>query len=327
MKKNCDAITVKDLAEMCGVSRGTVDRALNNRGGISEATKKLILDTVKEHNFIKNQNAQSLSKGHTPLIGVILFSLDNEFFSTLATSIEKEAFVLGYSMIVMLSGYSREKELECIEKMTAMNVTGLIVCSVMNDSAPYEKLISRGISVVSLLNRVEGLPFVGIDDFAAMYEGTRYVISCGYKKLYYISPVLSKGGTQNIGAQYLRYQGFKKAIENDGKSKVDYYVIDNYVDYNQKLPKLRNESDCAVICSSDSYTIKCISLLGGTKVGIMGFDRLKTLEILYPMQSGVQCPTEKIGSRAVQFLLSVNDPGNTETNIILPFKIMYGNSV
>jgi LacI family transcriptional regulator len=107
VRKKKTVITIKDLARICGVSRGTVDRALNNRGGINEETRRLILETAETYNYIKNQSAAALSAGKSPLLGVILFSLDNEFFSTIVSSIEKNARKFGYSVLVMLSGYDR----------------------------------------------------------------------------------------------------------------------------------------------------------------------------------------------------------------------------
>ena len=98
-----DKITSDKLARLCGVSQGTVDRALNNRPGISPKTKQKILQTAKEHGFIKNQYASSLSRGTSNLIGVVMLNLKNEFFSQLLTSIESTARSFGYTTAIMLS--------------------------------------------------------------------------------------------------------------------------------------------------------------------------------------------------------------------------------
>ncbi|MBE6611106.1 MAG: LacI family DNA-binding transcriptional regulator, partial [Ruminococcaceae bacterium] len=52
-------ITVKDLARICGVSIGTVDRALNGRARINPETKKKILDAAEEYGYIKNEFAHT----------------------------------------------------------------------------------------------------------------------------------------------------------------------------------------------------------------------------------------------------------------------------
>ena len=45
------AVTVKQIAELANVSRGTVDRVLNNRSGVSEATRQKVLKIAEEQNI------------------------------------------------------------------------------------------------------------------------------------------------------------------------------------------------------------------------------------------------------------------------------------
>lgn len=66
------SITTKDIAKLAGVSRGTVDRALNNRGQIAEAVKDNILRIAKEHGYVKNVFASSLAKREKTLVLVVL---------------------------------------------------------------------------------------------------------------------------------------------------------------------------------------------------------------------------------------------------------------
>lgn len=56
---------IKDIAKQAGVSAGTVDRVLHNRGEVAEATREKILNIVKEHNYHPNLIARALtSKKH-----------------------------------------------------------------------------------------------------------------------------------------------------------------------------------------------------------------------------------------------------------------------
>lgn len=57
------SVSIKEIARMCGVSEGTVDRALNNRSGIKEETKKRILETAEKMNYHPNHLAKSLATG------------------------------------------------------------------------------------------------------------------------------------------------------------------------------------------------------------------------------------------------------------------------
>ena len=313
-------ITVKDLARLCGVSIGTVDRAINNRGGINPETKKKILDTAAEYGFVKNLNAISLSLGKPNLIGVIITNLKNEFLTTLLTAIESEASARGYSTLIMLSNYSPESERECAERMRSMNIAGLIVLPVISDPGYYLNIVRTGIPVVTVGNRIEGIPFVGIDDFGAMKRGTEFVLSRGYRRLYYVAPLLEKAGRQNISAQTMRRDGFLAAA-----SGVEYSLVDNYSAYDELLSSLQSgslgsdEKRTALICPSDAYTIDCLPLVGD-RVGIMGFDRLPMIGRLIPELAGIVYPTADIGKAAVASLLG-------EPAKIFPFELFPGETV
>ena len=151
--------------------------------------------------------------GSSNLIGVIIFNLKNEFPSALLTSIEAEASRRGYSTLIMLSNYSEKTERDCVTRMRSMNVAGIIAMSVVTDSGYYESLIHGGTRIVAVGNRIVGdIPYVGIDDRAAMRASTEYVLARGYERLVYVAPLLEKAATQNIGAQSERFSGFLDAI-------------------------------------------------------------------------------------------------------------------
>ena len=116
-------ITTSMLAKICGVSQGTVDRALNNRPGISEKTKENIINTAKEYGYRKNEE-------NNRQIGIVVFNLNNEYFSGLITDIEFALRKIGYSTVVKFTHYSKQYEIKCINNLYNMGVEGIILCPV-----------------------------------------------------------------------------------------------------------------------------------------------------------------------------------------------------
>ena len=88
--------TIKELAKACGVSEGTVDRAVNNRSGIKESTKKRILEMAEQMDYRPNHLAKSLATGITKTLGIVSVDLSNNFFALLVESIEQTAREHGY---------------------------------------------------------------------------------------------------------------------------------------------------------------------------------------------------------------------------------------
>ncbi len=207
-------ITTSQIAKICNVSQGTVDRALNNRHGIKAETKQKILDVARQYGY--REYVSTSADEIVGQIGVIVFNLNNEYFSDLITEAEY-ALREGLGTIVMMSHYDKQYEIECIRNLYNMGVKGIILCSV-NSGAEFENYLNLfDIPIVAVGNRVKSLPYVGIDDFASMKEMTQKVLNDNPENIIYFSPSLNY---PDATAQRLRYEGFLSAV---GKAK--YLVV------------------------------------------------------------------------------------------------------
>ena len=70
-------ITTSELSKICGVSQGTVDRALNNRSDISAETKRMIINVAKQYGYREYVDSNSDNK-IIGQVGIIVFNLNNE---------------------------------------------------------------------------------------------------------------------------------------------------------------------------------------------------------------------------------------------------------
>ena len=77
------AITLNQIAEICGVSRGTVDRALHNKGNVRPAVAERIKAVANEYGYTPNRAGLALSRASHPIrIGVIIISVQTDRKST-----------------------------------------------------------------------------------------------------------------------------------------------------------------------------------------------------------------------------------------------------
>ncbi|HKG04883.1 MAG TPA: LacI family DNA-binding transcriptional regulator, partial [Pedobacter sp.] len=79
--KNQKRTTIYDIARKLNLNASSVSRALSNTSKVSEATKKLILDTAKEMNYQPNSLASNLRRGSNRTIGVIVPRINQNFFA------------------------------------------------------------------------------------------------------------------------------------------------------------------------------------------------------------------------------------------------------
>ncbi|MGN0468961.1 MAG: LacI family DNA-binding transcriptional regulator [Acutalibacteraceae bacterium] len=165
-------ITVKEIAALAGVSRGTVDRALKNRPGINEETKKRILEIAEQYNYKPNIIGKALVYSGKPIhIAVILNSIGNPFFDDVKSGIFAAAEEFGsYGFQITLSefkGYDAENLLRLLDNLPD-DVSNIILTPIW-DKRVEEKLRSlqdRIKNIIMLSGAVEGLEnsvYVGCD--------------------------------------------------------------------------------------------------------------------------------------------------------------------
>lgn len=82
--------TIKEIAELAGVSRGTVDRVLNNRGAVNPKTARKVLEIAQALDYKPNRAGIVLAAQKKNLkIGVILFDTGNPFFNDVIEGVNK----------------------------------------------------------------------------------------------------------------------------------------------------------------------------------------------------------------------------------------------
>lgn len=168
-------MTSKELASLAGVSRGTIDRVLNNRGGVNPATKERILALVEQTGYQKNSVGSALSsqKNHIR-IGVILNGDGNMFFNDVLSGVNEQAKHLisfGCEVRVESVKATPKQQLHSIQVLLDWGMHGLII-SPCNDSQVADCINSliaeRGIPVITVNTDIESsgrLCYVGSDFF------------------------------------------------------------------------------------------------------------------------------------------------------------------
>ena len=97
--------TIKDVAERAGVTVTTVSRILNNRGSISENTRKKVYAIMEELNYQPNELARALFRKKSNIIGLIIPNVSHPFFAELSNYIESYAYKNGYKVFFVLTSY------------------------------------------------------------------------------------------------------------------------------------------------------------------------------------------------------------------------------
>ncbi|TDF95153.1 LacI family DNA-binding transcriptional regulator [Paenibacillus piri] len=327
------SITIKEIAELCGVSHGTVDRALNDRPGISLKTKEKILKVAADLNYQPDFLARSLAKGTTKTIGLVLFDLYNRSFSQLTNSIEMESRQREYFVNLLLTDKSFETEKQAIEHLVNRKVDGIILFPI-NQGADFEQYLKRfNVPIVTICNKLSDYwSYIGIDDRSAMSDAVQYVIDKGYQRIVYICPPLAYHGVSNIYTQEKRLEGLLEGMRLKNFAEEPIIVTDKH--YIRALDNIDLKlKRTAIICSCDQYALETMNYLKDKgiripdDIGLLGFDNIDVLKYITPKLTTVHYNVEQMGKLAVDVLLEQIDKSAVTSPPLIEYKIIEGESL
>src|SRR5450432_1113460 len=201
------ATTMKDIARDLGVSVVTVSKVLRNHSDISAATRKRVLQRMKELNYQPNPAARTLVTGRTNLIGLIVPDLVHPFFAQVAKGISAKLRTQEYSLIISSSEDDPNMERREIDQMLARRVDALILATTQQSVDSLRRMQEQGIPYVLLDRKIPGVTanFVGIDDVNAGMMATNHLIEIGCKTIAHI-------GGSDVSTALDRQSGYSIAL-------------------------------------------------------------------------------------------------------------------
>ncbi len=217
--------TIREIAELAGVSRGTVDRVLNNRGSVNEETAERIRAIIRQLDYKPNRAGIALAAQKKKyLIGVILFSRKNPFFDHVMQGFSDKAEELslyGCEISVKRVAYHPEAQLSAIRACLKEGIQGLIITPYNGDEIREElnKLIRSGIPVITVNSDAEGvrrLSYVGSDYYNSgeAAGALMKLVTSGPVRLGIVN------GDNNILCHTQRISGFVDKLSDDARFKV-----------------------------------------------------------------------------------------------------------
>jgi LacI family transcriptional regulator len=163
--------TIKQIAELAGTSRGTVDRVLHNRGSVNPEIAKRILAIAEELDYKSNPFAKALVKGDKRhLVGIVMNSKGNPFFEEVNNGIIQTAEKYrryGFEIIVKeIKGYKEEEQIDAIKEIIAKNPSALAITPVNTKAIASELSSITTIPIVTINQDIHinnKFAFIGCD--------------------------------------------------------------------------------------------------------------------------------------------------------------------
>jgi LacI family transcriptional regulator len=334
--------TIQDIADRCGVSKGTVNRAIHNKAGINEETKRRILAVIKDLGFQPNYHARSLATGKTETIGVLLPNVENEFFAMVCSEIEEMCWQRGYVMNLSFSNDRPDREEAVVRSLLDRSVDGMIVFPVSRDDRALRSAVDAGVPVVVLLNdlNLAEASSVVVNEYAAMGAMVQHLIEYGHRRFAYIDGYVHYSETYNDYVNRERRRAFVDTVTRNGLQLGPAAVVEFdprlYGSSDFDLLKTvvdASEPPTALVCFHDQIAIWAVQGLQemGLRVpgdvSVTGFDDIRELAYIQPRLTTSAIPTKVVAAEALQALFHRLDNSDEPPHRVeIPARLVIGES-
>lgn len=328
------AVTIKDIAEVAGVSHTTVSRALRGNPRISSEMIQRIQQIASDLGYVANTAARGLKTNRSRVLGVIARRIDDPFFSEVLQGIEDVLQEAGYSLFLAASHRDPDREKAIMQAMGERRVDGIIISSTQIQPDHIRQIDQFDVPLVLINNQAFNQPDVHSvyhDDNFGSQEVTRHLLALGHRRIAYLGN--ENGGKTNTE----RLQGYQEVLaEAAVVADPSWQVMgingqpDGGADGMARILQLA-ERPTAVVCYNDLMAIGAIQtayqhqLQVPDDISVTGFDDIELAGYVTPSLTTFHQPKRELGREAAAIMLRVlHDEGETAVSRQSDFIMMRG---
>ena len=244
-------------------------------------------------------------------IGMIVPTLDNSFFSSLAYYVEREMVLKNIGTLIVNSANDAENEIRYMKMFAELGASGMISVSGLAEFP--DDIFSEGFPLV-WIDRIpkskRPVPWVGNDDAGAMELATRYLLKKGSKNILLLPGYIAQGQDN------LRVEGYRRALKKEGIPYDERYVL-------YRNGKKSSEAETgelvvgaikggmpvdAIITSSDraafgaAHALQRIEYFVPEDIRLLSFDNSPYAALTSPALTTLDRKPEELASRACEVL-------------------------
>jgi DNA-binding LacI/PurR family transcriptional regulator len=305
--------TIKEVADLAGVSIGTVSHVLTGSLPVSPRLRTKVEAAIRELDYHPNHVARSLKTSKTRTLGIIVPDMTIPFFPRIIRGAESAARQRNYSLVAVNSDESVRRQRELLSLLRSQRVEGiLVVAGALSDPLDQiSRTMDSGIPMVC----VDRLPAqleidsVAVENSAAAELGVNHLISMGHRSIAIVT------GPLTLRNEEERLQGYQQALRKAGFTVVKELIWEGNFHVEEVAAicreRLRGSSPRpgALFATNGPAGLGALRALRDCglrtpqDLGFVTFDELTVDDLFTPSVTTVVQPAHEIGVRAAEILL------------------------
>jgi len=304
--------TIKDVAELAGVSVATVSRVINHSPKASKMAKETVTKAMHTLGYRPNVYARALVSQKTDTVGVLVHDVSDQFFGSIVRSVENETQKVGKYILIGNGFHDETKERAALERLISSRCDAFIVHSKALSDEELGNYAHDYPSMVFINRIVKGYEHrsIDLDNIQGERLATQHLIKNGHSDIIFIC------SSHHISDVDQRIAGFKQALSEANIPFNDNMIIYNspYEEGGEKAAQellQRGLKPTAIATYNDSMAIGVLSVLTDNgfdvpdDISLIGFDNLTISRYLHPRLTTINYPIDIIAIQATRLALSL----------------------
>jgi LacI family transcriptional regulator len=302
--------TIRDIADLAGVSIATVSRVLNGRPDVAPDTRETVLQVVREHGFSTNRGARGLSSGRTGIVGLTLPLVNDAYFGPILGGASEALYEQDMRIMLAPTLHEHDREVSLLERLMRGTTDGAILILPEESTDELIHLQELGYPFVVVDPREtppEGIPSVSAMHAAGAKLATEHLLELGHRRIGVVT------GPTGWYANDERLVGFRAAMSAAGLlpdanliAKSDWSIPQGEAAAEQLLSAA--DPPTAIFAFNDNGAIGTLNaarrhgLRVPEDISIVGFDDTFQALIVSPNLTTVRQPLAELGRMGVSLL-------------------------
>ncbi|WP_049576394.1 LacI family DNA-binding transcriptional regulator [Nonomuraea sp. SBT364] len=321
-------VTIAEVAERAGVSKGSVSLAMNDKPGVSAATREKVLRAARELGWLPNQAARSLSSASTQVsnVGLViarparLLGLE-PFYMEFISGIESVLAERSHSLLLRLVS-DVEEEIGVVDGWgRSKQIRGSIMVDFTLDDPRVAAAADLRLPLIAVghPDLTGGLPSVWTDDGAAVAEAVRYLAALGHRRLARVS------GPAGLGHSAIRSEAFAKAVSDLNLEPGRVLPTDFSGEQGARATRALLASaqrPTAILYDNDIMAVAGLSV--ATEMGVsvpaelslLAWDDSQLCRLTHPPLSAMSHDVFAFGAEVARRLMDLVEHGSTESGAV-----------
>jgi len=305
--------TIRDIADLAGVSIATVSRVLNDRPDVAPETRESVLQVVRAHGFSTNRGARGLSSGRTGMIGLTLPLVADAYFGPMLSGAAEALYESDMRIVLCPTLHKHDREVSLLERLMRGTTDGAILMLPEESADELRMLQRQGFPFVVVDPREQppdGIPCVAAMHAAGAKAATEHLLALGHRRIGALA------GTEGWYATDERLLGFRAALAGKGILLDPDLVV--YSDWRtprgtEAAEQLLSLPDppTAIFGFNDNVAIGVLNaarergLSVPGDLSVVGFDDTAQASIVTPQLTSVSQPLAEMGRMGVSLLIRI----------------------